>query len=142
MNDFFQRFNRLAVLGLSRNPKAFSRQAYSFLLSKGYDLYPVNPNADSIDGQTCYPTVDALPSVQGAIFFTPPQITAELLPLCQRHGIKDVWFQQGAADPKVLKEASQLGISYVDSCVFMHHPESGFPHNVHRFMVKIFGKGQ
>jgi len=142
MNDFFQRYNRLAVLGLSRSPKAFSRQVYSFLLTKGYELYPVNPNADNIDGRPCFPTVAALPPVQGAIFFTPPEITAKLLPLCQQQGIKEVWFQQGAANQTVLEEASRLGITYVDSCVFLHHPESGFPHNFHRFMVKIFSKGQ
>lgn len=72
--------------------------------------------------------------------FTPPEITAKLLPLCKKQGIDDVWFQQGSADQSVLSKAAQLGVSYVDSCVFLHHPESGFPHNFHRFMVKIFGK--
>lgn len=142
MNDFFKRYNTLAVMGLSRNPKAFSRQAYSFLRSKGYQLYPVNPNTKNIDGDPCYPSLESLPEVQGAIFFTTPSVTGKLLPECKEKGITNVWFQQGSTDKTVHQLADNLGIRYVDSCVFLHHPDSGFPHNFHRFMVKIFGQGK
>lgn len=142
MNDFFRRYKTLAVLGLSRNPKSFSRQAWSFLRSKGYKLYPVNPNADTIDGVRCYPSVEELPEVQAAIFFTPPQTTGQLLPQLKAKGIEHVWFQQGSADKAALQAAQRLGLEYVDSCVFLHHPESGFPHNVHRFIANLFGRDQ
>ncbi len=140
MNDFFSRFKSLAVLGLSRDPKSFSRQAFSFLQSKGYELYPVNPHVESIDGQVCFESVEALPEVQAAIFFTSPGVSLELLLLCKEKGIVNVWFQQGSADQTVLKAADELGITYTKSCVFLHHPGAGFPHNVHRFLAGAFGK--
>jgi uncharacterized protein len=142
MNDFFVRFNRFAVLGLSRNPKSFSRQAYTFLKSEGCEIYPVNPNTDSIDGQTCYNSVATLPDAAAAIFFTPPRITETLLPACKDKGILNVWFQQGSADKAVIKAAEELGLSYENSCVFMHHPHAGFPHNFHGFIVRILGRGK
>jgi len=142
MKDFFVRFNRFALLGLSRDSKSFSRQACTFLRSKGYEIFPVNPNVDIIDGQTCYPSVESLPEVQAAIFFTPPRITETLLPKCKEKGIVEVWFQQGSADQAVMKAADELGIAYNNSCVFLHNPEAGFPHNIHRFVVKILGIDQ
>jgi len=140
MNDFFARFKTLAVLGLSRDPKSFSRQAYSFLQSKGYELYSVNPHVSSIDGQVCFESVEALPEVQAAIFFTNPGVSMELLPLCREKGIVNVWFQQGSADQAVLKAADKLGVTCTKSCVFLHHPGAGFPHNIHRFLAGAFGK--
>lgn len=141
MKDFFQRFNRFAVLGLSRDPKAFSRTACTFLASQGCDIYPLNPHTDNIDGLTCYQTVASLPDqVQAAIFFTPPRVTEQLLPQCKERGILDIWFQQGSADEAVLKVAEKMGFNFTRSCVFMHHPAAGFPHNFHRFIVNILGK--
>ncbi len=140
MDDFFSRYKKLAILGLSRNPKAFSRQIYTFLKSKGFDLYPVNPNVEFIDGIKCYPSIESLPEVQAAVFITPPRVSEQLLSQCKEKGITNVWFQQGSADQAVLRIADQLGMNYRDSCVFLHHPESGFPHNFHRFMVRLFSK--
>lgn len=137
MNDFFARFNRFAVLGLSRNPKSFSRQAYAYLQSEGYELYPVNPHAQGIEGQVCYSSIENLPHVQAAIFFTPPRVSEILLPVCKAKGITDVWFQQGSADNAVLKVADDLGMDFKNSCVFLHLPNSGFPHNFHRLIVRI-----
>lgn len=138
MNDFFSSFKKLAVLGLSREPKSFSRQAYDFLKSEGYDLYPVNPNTDTVDGQTCYKSIEALPEVEAAVFFTSPRVSEKLLAECKKKGITNVWFQQGSVDDTVLKAADKLGIDYKKSCVYLHLPNAGFPHNFHRFIVKAF----
>lgn len=139
MNDFFIRFKRFAVLGLSRDSKSFSRQAYAFLKSQGYELYPVNPNIEAIDDQECFNSVENLPDVQAAVFFTSPRVSEKLLPVCKSKGITDVWFQQGSADSAVLKAADDLGMAYRKSCVFMHLPNAGFPHNFHRFLARILG---
>ncbi len=142
MNDFFIRFNSFAIVGLSHNPGSFSRKAYDFLASQGAELYAVNPQADNIDGQKPYNSIAALPEVQGLIFFTPPRVTKRLLSECQEKGFRYVWFQQGSADRAVFERADELGIKYENSCVFLHHPQSGFPHNLHRFIVNLLGKGK
>ena len=142
MTDFFTRYNRFAVLGLSRKPKSFSRQACEFLKSQGCQIYPVNPHTEKIDGQVCYKSIADTPDPQAAIFFTNPRVTEKLLPVCKEKGIIHVWLQQGSADNDVLKVADNLGIQYENSCVFMHHPKAGFPHNLHRSIVKILGLGK
>lgn len=138
--DFFTRFNKLAILGVSGDPKAFSRQAYAFLRAQGYELFPVNPHLDSIEGQPCYKSLELVPPVRAAVFFTRPRVTEQLLPICKAQGIENVWFQQGSADQAVHEVAAGLGIKFDDSCVFLHHAKAGFPHNVHRFIVRVLGK--
>lgn len=137
MNSFFRDFKRLAVIGLSRNPKSFSRQAYNLLKANGHELFPVNPNLENIDQDRCYQTIADVPAVEAAVFFTNPQTTLELLPACRDKGITSVWFQPGAANPETMQEAERLGLKAVNSCVFLHHPGSGFPHNVHRFINNL-----
>jgi predicted CoA-binding protein len=62
----------LAFIGLSRDPRSFSAQAYQDLKTKGYRLYPIDSNTRSINGETCYQSVKDLPGKPGgAILFTP-----------------------------------------------------------------------
>lgn len=138
MEDFFVKFKEFAVVGLSSNPKSFSRSACNYLKSQGYKIYPVNPNVKEIDGQACYNSLDSVPQVQAAIFFTNPRVTVEQLAICKEKGINQVWFQQGSANADVIDKAQKLGLQYKASCVFLYQPNAGFPHNFHRFINKVF----
>ena len=55
----------LAVVGVSRDPKAFANGAYKELKEKGYRLLPVNPHMETFDGAPCYPSLKALPEPAG-----------------------------------------------------------------------------
>lgn len=138
MEDFFEKFKEFAVVGLSGNPKSFSRGACNFLKSQGYTIYPVNPNVHEIDSQTCYASLDSVPQVQAAIFFTNPRVTVQQLEICKEKGITHLWFQQGSVNVDVIDKARELGLQHKVSCVFLHHPNAGFPHNFHRFINKVF----
>jgi len=140
MDSFFRDFKRFAVVGLSRDPKRFSRKIYDFLKAEGCQLYPVNPSADRIDGERCYQSFAELPDVEAAIFFTNPKVSQELLPACKQRGITNVWFQVGAANPEIIKEAKEIGLVPRNSCVFLHHPNSSLPHKIHRFFHKLIAK--
>jgi len=45
----------LAVVGVSRNQEKFSNGVYRELKAKGYRVFPINPNAETIEGDPCYP---------------------------------------------------------------------------------------
>jgi len=138
MDNFFEDYHRFAIAGLSRDPRSLSRRAAKLLIDEGCSLVAVNPLQDNIDGVTSVPSIDQVPEVDGVIFFTNPRVTIALLPQCVDKGIKRVWFQPGSADEAVLEQARKLGLEYVDSCLFLHHRRSGFPHNVHRALASIF----
>ena len=52
---------RIAVVGLSNREDRDSYRASFYLHDKGYDIIPVNPNCDSIEGLQCYPSLADIP---------------------------------------------------------------------------------
>ena len=63
--DDFLAQHTLALVGASRDPKAFSSNAYKELTEKGYRLIPVNPKAENVMGERCYPSLRDLPEPVG-----------------------------------------------------------------------------
>jgi predicted CoA-binding protein len=47
----FESIHRIAVVGLSRDPRKAARRVPSYLAAKGYEVIPVNPFADRILGR-------------------------------------------------------------------------------------------
>ena len=45
---------RLAIAGVSRNPKKFGHVVYQDLKKKGYEVLAVNPEAEQINGDPSY----------------------------------------------------------------------------------------
>lgn len=131
----------LALFGLSRNAKSVSREIYDLLTTKGYKIYPVNPNSEKIDSITCYRSLDAVQQkLDGAIIITNPKISSTIVTQCQERGIVDLWFQYNTMDQDVRAYCDQNGIHYVYSCALLYHKEVGFPHNWHRFFYRLFNR--
>jgi len=82
----------LVVAGASRDTKKFGYAVYRDLKDKGFTVYPVNPNAQTIDGERCYPTLAALPGVpEGLVIVTPPAQTEQLVRDAAQAGIRHIW---------------------------------------------------
>ncbi len=46
--DNFLSQKNVTVIGISRNPKKFENTIYRSLKKKGYNVLPINPNAEKI----------------------------------------------------------------------------------------------
>jgi uncharacterized protein len=139
--DEFLSYKTFAVLGLSRDGKSFSNSVYADLKSKGYKLFPVNPNATEIDGEKCYARLsDLSEKVDGAIFFTKPEVTEKLIEEVAAMGIKRVWLQQGAESEKAVRLCAEKGVNAVyGQCVLMFAQPVSTLHSVHKWFKKLFG---
>ena len=142
----FLAHNRIAVVGVSRDEKDFSRQVLRALVEAGYEVVPVNPALDVAEGRACYPHVhDVKPPVHAALLLTPPAQTEEVVRDCARAGVRHVWMHRGAgpgaASAEAIRYCDAHGMSVVtDLCPFMVLPESGFPHNLHARFRTTFGR--
>lgn len=88
---------RFAVTGVSRNPEKYGYKVYQALKSAGYTVFAVNPNADTIDGDPCYPSLDNLAGqIDVVVTVTPPEITEVTIHLAGRLRIPFVWMQPGS----------------------------------------------
>jgi len=138
--------NRIAVVGVSRDERDFSRQVLRALAEAGYEVVPVNPSLEAVEGRTCFARVcDVRPPVHAALLLTPPGETEEVVRDCARAGVRHVWMHRGAgngaASTEALRYCDANGISVVtDLCPFMALPDTGFPHNLHARLRVAFGR--
>jgi len=61
LKTIFSNSKIIAVVGHSEKSSLASYQVAKFLQAVGYRVYPVNPMVKQIDGQSCYPSLEAIP---------------------------------------------------------------------------------
>jgi predicted CoA-binding protein len=144
--DSFLACRRIAVVGVSRNPKDFSRAVFRAFVERGYDAVPVNPAGGEAEGRRSVGRVgDIQPPPQAALLLTPPPATAEVVRQCAEAGVERVWMHRGGGQGAVSAEALALcrerGLEVVDGeCPFMFLGDTGWVHGVHRFFRRLGGR--
>lgn len=141
----FLNLRRIAMVGVSRNPKDFSRMLFRDMSAKGYDMVAVNPVATELDGKRCFAHLQEIqPPVEGALIMTPPHQTEQLVQDCAQAGIRSVWMYraggQGSVTPAAVEFCRKHGIHLVEGhCPYMFLPHTPFFHRIHGFILKLTG---
>jgi len=92
--DGFLALKRIAVVGVSRDPKGFSTVLWQEFRQRRYEAIPVNPAVTQIDGQPCFAKVqDIKPGVEGALIMTSKKSTDQIVHDCAEAGIKHVYYE-------------------------------------------------
>lgn len=143
INDFLAQ-KRVAIVGVSRDPKHFTRTVYSEFVKRGYEVVPINPAVKEIDGAPCFDRVSAAPPVEAVLIMTPAAQTDQIVQDCAAAGIKRVWLHKGAGigavTPSAVEFCQQHGMSVVDGqCPFMFLPQTMWFHRLHGFVKKVTG---
>jgi predicted CoA-binding protein len=143
--DEFLSQRRFAMAGVSRNPKDFSRLLFREFLKRGYDVIPVHPSCDEMEGQVCAPSIASIkPAVEGVLMMTSPLVTEALVRECVSAGVKRVWLYRavgdGAFSPESVDFCNENGIDVVPGeCPFMFLPGTPWFHRFHGLVKKITG---
>lgn len=143
--DDFWALKRIAVVGVSRDPKDFTHTLWQELRQRGYDTPPVNPKATEIDGRACYTRVqDIQPPVEGVVIMTPPAVTERVVRDCAEAGVRHVWMHRGAGvgsvSPTAVAFCEANGMDVVAGhCPYMFLPDTPFFHGLHGFVKKLTG---
>jgi uncharacterized protein len=145
INEFLAN-RRLAMVGVSRNDKAFSRSLMRDLLARGYDVVPINPKLNSVEDRVCYPRVSEIENpVTAAIVMARAANLGEIARDCALAGIKSVWIVRSQGDRVERVQAIRLLeenlITVIDGqCPFMFLPDTVFMHRFHGRIARFFGK--
>jgi predicted CoA-binding protein len=139
--DAFLANKRIAVTGVSRTPKTHgSNNVYRRLRERGYDVFAVNPNADEVEGDTCYQDLKSIPGgVEAVVIGTRPEIAEETMRECADLGITHVWMHRGPGAGSVSDAATAFGrdrgITVIDGgCPCMFGATADFGHKLMRFV--------
>jgi predicted CoA-binding protein len=114
---------RIAVVGLSDDPSRPSYGVSSHMLNAGYQIVPVNPNADSALGQKCVPKLtDVAGPVDVVNVFRRPLACPQVVRDAIAIGAKGVWLQSGIVNDEARQIAADAGIDFVqDRCIMVEH---------------------
>ena len=142
----FLSHKRVAVTGVSRNAGNHgSNVVYQRLKQRGYDVFPVNPHAESVEGDRCYPDRHAIPGgVEAVVIGTKPERALATVQECDDLGIKDVWMHRSFGGGSVSSEATaygrEHGMTVIDGgCPLMFEPTSDPGHKVIRAVCRLNG---
>lgn len=133
---------RIAMVGVSRNPKDFSRILFKEFLARGYDMVAVNPNAAQFGGSPSFARIDEVtPAPDAVLLMTRHTVTEEILHEW-KNGIRRVWVYgangKSKASPLAVSQLRGKGVKVIDGeCPFMFLNNSGI-HRFHGFVRKVF----
>jgi predicted CoA-binding protein len=146
--DDFLAQKRIAVAGVSRkdtdHPAA--NLIYRRLKASGHDVFPVNPNMQTFDGDRCYPDLSSIPGgVEGVVIVTRPDVTERIVHQCDDAGVRRVWMHQSLAkgtsvSPAAVEYCEQHGIGVIaGACPMMYGDHVDFGHTCMRWVMKLTG---
>jgi hypothetical protein len=132
---------KLAIAGVSGNSKKFGYQIYNELKQKGFDICPINPRIEEIDGVKVYKSVEDIPSDYDRLYIvTPKSETDKILKQAAEKGIKHVWVQQMANTKETAQIAKEHSVELIDKeCMFMFANPTTSVHKFHKTIWKILG---
>ncbi len=131
---------RLAVVGVSRHENEYGRTLFRELVKRGYDVVPVNPAAEELDGVRCYARVaDVAPAVDGALVLLPAAAAEGIVRECVEQGITRIWSRNDVPGAREL--CQERGASLVAGyCPFMFLSHGAFVHQCHAFVTRLVGQ--
>jgi uncharacterized protein len=144
--DEFLSEKRIAVTGVSRTPRGHGGNiVYLRLRDRGYEVFPVNPNADEVEGDRCYQDLSSIPGGVGAVVIaTTPDAAEGTMREAADLGIRHVWMHRSFGGGSVSNEATELGrskgMTVIDGgCPLMFGRTSDGGHKVMKFVCSLTG---
>ena len=143
----FLSIRRVAVTGVSRTPSGHgSNTVYQRLRSRGYEVFAVNPEADTVEGDPCYPSLAAIPGGVGAVVIaTRPERAEGTMREAVELGISHVWMHRSFGAGSVSAPATEYGrahgVTVIDGgCPLMFGDVSDGGHRFMCHLLTLTGK--
>jgi hypothetical protein len=147
--DEFLAQKRIAVAGVSRNNSRHpaANLIYRRLKKSGHEVFPVNPNMQTFEGDRCYPDLSSIPGgVDGAVIVTRPEITERIVRNCSDAGVRRVWMHQSigkkgsSVSPAAVEYCRQHEISVIaGGCPMMYGDGVDVGHTCMRWVLRLTG---
>ncbi|MDK2992679.1 MAG: uncharacterized protein PWP48_1912 [Clostridiales bacterium] len=109
-----------AVVGATQNEKKFGYKVYKALKDHQYEVYPVNPFHDEIDGEKCYKNLSSLPMIPEVLdVIISPSKSEPFIKEASTLGCEFIWFQPGAESDYLINLSQDLGLKVISNVCAM-----------------------
>jgi len=148
VNDFLDQ-KRIAIAGVSRDEShhPVGNLIFHRLKSTGHQVFPVNPNMQTFEGDVCYPDVKSIPGgVDGVVIITRPETTDQIVRDCGDAGVRRIWMHEGlgtgsSVSNQAVEYCREHDISVIaGACPMMYGDNVDFGHKCSRWLMKVTGK--
>lgn len=134
---------RIAILGVSRNARDYSRLVARDFLNNGYEVLPVHPSAEELEGVPAFHSVnEAFPAPEAALILVPEDQLINATHQCITAGIRKLWFRHSENSSShyrmAVATAREAGATVVDGeCPLMFLPNAAWFHRAHALVNRI-----
>ena len=112
--------NLIALVGASNDPKKYGNKILLDLVSKGYNVVPINITEDTIAGIKTYKNVLDLKESPSIInFVVPPKIGFEITKELVENNYDNFWYQPGAESKEISSYLIEKSKNFIDDKCIM-----------------------
>ena len=112
--------NLIALVGASNDPKKYGNKILLDLVSKGFNVAPVNSKEDTIAGIKSYKNVLDLKDSPSIInFVVPPEIGFEITKELVENNYDNFWYQPGAESKEISSYLIEKSKNFIDNKCIM-----------------------
>ncbi len=145
VQDFLAQ-KRIAISGLSRTQDSGAGAIYLKLRGQGYQVFPLHPEAQAFNGDTCYPNLSAIPEGVDAVFImNSPDVSEKIVDEALQLGIKHIWMHNNtlmgsSASDSATEKCRQAGVNVISVGCPMMFVEPDFFHSCMRWFIRSTGR--
>ncbi len=128
IRDLLLTTRRIAVVGASDRPGRPSNGVFAFLLARGYDAIPVNPQiaGRQVHGRAVVASLAEAGPLDMVDVFRRSSEAGAVVDAAIRLGARSVWLQLGVVDEAAAARAAAAGLDVVmDTCPAIEAPRLG-----------------
>jgi predicted CoA-binding protein len=108
----------VAILGASTDRSKYGNKSVRAHLDAGYEVFPVNPKADEVEGLRAYATLADIPveRLDRISVYLPPAIGIKVLDAMAAKWADEIWFNPGSESDEIVEKAEALGLNIIRAC--------------------------
>lgn len=107
----------IAIIGASTDRNKFGNKAVRAFQQQGYEVFPVNPKEETVEGLRAFKSIADVPvRPQMISVYLPPPVLLKVLPDIAAKGCDELWLNPGTESDEVLAAAERLNLNVVQAC--------------------------
>src|SRR5262245_42081760 len=108
----------IAIVGASADRRKFGNRAVRAYARQGWEVFPVNPHEERIEGLRVFRSIADIPVSQldCVSLYLQPEIGLQVLEEIARRPPRELWLNPGAESPELIARAEALGLNVVAAC--------------------------
>lgn len=107
----------IAIIGASADRSKYGNRAVRVYQARGYDVYPVHPKEEEIEGLKVYRSVEEIPAVLDRVsVYLPPEIGLKVVGGIARKGTRELFLNPGSDSEALVAKAQSLGLNVIVAC--------------------------